>query len=170
MFKKIMQLLIIVLPITILLTASSFIGYHAWQKYHADSNLEAQLSNAKLLQSFEHSVLNEIVCVATMSEHKDLMAKVCSTTKKTTDGFMQQIMQQTNDKSLYMLEKVLYNIRSSIKDSGINAVEKLVNGDLDKHMKKFLETYTSKLKNYSNDISEKESIRLYGEIYVLYWM
>jgi len=164
MFKKIIQLLVIVLPITILLAASSYIGYNAWQKYHTASNLNEQLNNAKLLQSFEHSVLNEIVCVATMSQHKELMAKVCSKPKKTTDGFMQQIMQQTNDKSLYMLEKVLYNVRSTIKDSGISAIEKLVNGDLDKHMKKFLESYTSKLRNYSDDVSEKESIRLYGQI------
>ena len=164
MFKKMMQLLIIVLPITILFTASSYIGYHAWQKYHTAADLKAQLNNAKLLQSFEHSLLNEIVCVATMSEHKDIMAKVCSKTKKTTDEFMQQIMYQTNDKSLYRLEKVLYNIRHSIKDSGVTAVEKLVNGDLDKQMKKFLQFYTSKLKTYSNDIGEKESIRLYGEI------
>ncbi|WP_295417748.1 response regulator [Sulfurovum sp.] len=164
MFKKYLQFIIIVLPIVILLTASTYLGYDAWQKYKTSANLKEQLNNAQLMQSFEHSVLNEIVCVATMSQHKELMAKVCSKTQKTTNDFMQQIMQQKNDKSLYTLEKVLYNIRTSVKDSGVAAVEKLVNGDLDKQMKKFIERYTLRLKNYSDDITEQESLRLYGKL------
>jgi signal transduction histidine kinase/CheY-like chemotaxis protein len=162
--KKNLQFIIIVLPIMVLLAASSYISYKAWQKYNTNINLKGQLNNAKLLQSFEHSVLNEVVCVATMSQHKELMAKVCNKTKKTTDGFMQQILQQSNDKSLYALEKVLLTMRNTIKDSDVAAVEKLVNGDLDKKMKNFLEAYTSKLKNYSDEISQKEYIRLYGQI------
>jgi len=164
MFKKNIQFIIILLTILLLFLASIYFSYITWQKYSLNSNLKVQLNNTEIIQSFEHSILNEIVCVATMSEHKELMAKVCNKTKKTTDEFMQRIMQQTNDTSLYTLEKVLYDIRSSIKDSGVIAVEKLVNGDLDKKMKKFMELYTSKLKSYSDDISQKESIRLYGQM------
>jgi len=164
MFKKYLQFIIIILPMMLLLAASSYIGYTNWTKYQIKTSLKAQLDNTKLLQSLEHSVLNEIVCVATMSQHKELMKKICDPTKKTTDTVMQQILQQKEDTSLHHLEKVVFNIRNNIEDSGTVAVEKLVNGDLDKEMNTFIQRYTQKLKNYSEGMDKKEYIRYYADI------
>ncbi len=164
MFKKYLQFITIVLPIIILMAAASYFAYIHWQKYETNTSLKMQLDNTKLLQSLEHSVLNEIVCVATMSQHKELMAKICNPTKKTTDAVMQQILEQKEDNSLYTLEKVIFNIRHTIEDSGIAAVEKLVNGDLDKEMNAFIQKNTEKLKNYSTTMDKKEFIRYYADI------
>jgi signal transduction histidine kinase/FixJ family two-component response regulator len=143
--------------------ASTYFAYTSWQKYQKNTSLKSQLNNTKLLQSVEHSVLNEIVCVATMSQHKALMEKVCKPTKKTTDNVLKQILAQ-DDSALYELEKIIFNIRTSIENSGTVAVEKLVNGELDKEMHAFIQKYTQKLKNYSNDMDKKEYLRFYADI------
>lgn len=163
MFKKYLPSIFIILPILVLLAASTYFGYNAWIKYQNNISFKTELENTKLLQSLEHSVLNEIVCIATMSEDKVLMQKVCDPTKKTTDALIQQLLGQ-DDRSLYPLEKVVSNMRNSIEDSGTIAVEKLVNGDLDKTMHVFIQNYTEKLKNNSESMDKKEYVRLYADI------
>jgi len=143
--------------------ASTYYAYTSWQKYQKNTTLKSQLNNTKLLQSVEHSVLNEIVCVATVSQHKALMQKVCLPTKKTTDNLLKQILSQ-DDSSLYDLEKIIFNIRTSIENSSTIAVEKLVNGELDKDMHEFIQKYTKRLKNYSTDMAKKEYLRFYADI------
>jgi len=164
MLKKYLHNLIILLPLTLLVAASAYFAYDSWFKYQNNTALNAELSNAKLLKSLEHSVLNEIVCVATMSQHKNLMAKVCTPTKKTTDAVMNQILDQKEDVSLYKLEKIIFNIRNTIEDRGTVAVEKLVNGNLDKEMNTFIQKYTDKLKSHSYSMDKKEYLRLYSDI------
>ena len=164
MFKKFLQSIIILLPILLLMTLAAYFTYINWGKYQKNTLLKTQLNNTKQLQLLEHSVLNEIVCIATMEKHKNLMQKVCNPTKKTTDTVMRQILSQSNDKSLYGLEKTILDIRKSIENSGTVAVEKLVNGNLDKEMNGFIQRYTDKLTNDSQDMNKKEYLRLYADI------
>ena len=164
MFKKSLQFLIILLPILFLILLGGYFAYDSWGKYQQNKLLKSQLVNAKLLKSLEHSVLNEVVCVATMSQHKNLMDKICKPTKKTTDSVLKQILEQKDDSSLYNIEKIIFNIRNTIQNSGTAVVEKLVNGDLDKEMNVFIQKYTKKLKNYSLGMDKKEYLRLYSDI------
>jgi len=164
MFRKSLQAIIISLPIFSLMTLAVYFAYINWGKYQKNTRLITQLKNMKLLQSLEHSVLNEIVCIATMEKHKNLMKKVYNPTKKTTDTVMKQILSQSNDQSLYSLENTILNIRQSIKDSGTLAVKKLVNGSLDKEMNSFIQNYTDKLINNSQDMNKQEYLRLYADI------
>ncbi len=164
MFKRYFKIIIIVLPILILLFGSIYVAYISWNAYAAHKRFASQLDNTKLLQSLEYSVLNEIVCVATMSQNEALMKKVCSNTKKTTDSVMQQILAQSNDRSLHTLEKTVYTIRNSIENSGDVAVEKLVNGDLDKEMDTFIKNNTTKLRDYNTVESEVEHLVMFTKI------
>jgi len=164
MFNKPLQFILILLPLLILLVTSAYFGYKSWESYKIHSKLKIQLTNTKLLQSLEHSILNEVVCVATMGQHKNLMAKVCDPTKSTTDVVMHQILQQKDDSSLYDLERVVLNTRNSIEDSGTIVVEKLVNGDLDKELNTFVKKYTNHIKEYSNGMEKKEYIRYFADI------
>jgi signal transduction histidine kinase/CheY-like chemotaxis protein len=164
MLKKYIQLIIILLPLTILLLLGSYFAYDSWGKYQSAENLKAQLNNTELIQSLEHSVLNEIVCVATMSGHEALIKKVCTPTQKTTDAVLQQLLSQKKDTSLYNLEKVVFYIRDSIKNSGTVAIEKLVNGDLDKQMNTFIQKYTEKIKNHSHEMANKAYLTYYADI------
>jgi len=164
MFKKYFQLIIISLPILILLTAGIYYTYIYWNKYTHNNHLKIQLEHTKLLQSLEYSVLNEIVCVATMSQNPTLMNKVCSKTKKTTDSVMQEILTQQDDDALYNLEKTVHNIRNSVKNQGNMAVEKLVNGDLDKEMNAFIRNNNEKLKYYNTLSSEEDFIKMYTKM------
>jgi len=169
MLKKPLQFIFILLPLLILLVASTYFGYTNWKDYKIHSKLKIQLNNTKLLQSLEHSILNEVVCVATMGQHKNLMEKVCDPTKSTTDAVMHQILQQKADSSIYDLERVVLNTRNSIEDSGTIVVEKLVNGDLDKELNAFIQKYTNQLKEYSNGTEKKDYIRYFADIsYISY--
>lgn len=164
MFKKYSQLFIIALPILILLTAGIYYAYINWNKYTHNNSLKTQLEHTKLLQSLEYSVLNEIVCVATMSQNPTLMEKVCNKTKKTTDSVIQEILTQTEDSSLHTLEKIVQSIRNSVQDQGNIAVEKLVNGDLDKEMNTFIRNNNEKLKYYNTLASEEDFIEMYTKM------
>ncbi|HFQ61246.1 MAG TPA: HAMP domain-containing histidine kinase, partial [Epsilonproteobacteria bacterium] len=164
MLKKYIKLIIIIIPLTILLLVGGYFAYSSWDKYQNEVNLKAQLDNTELIQSLEHSVLNEIVCVATMSGHKELIKKVCTPTQKTTDAVMQQILAQKEDTSLYNLEKVIYNLRSSVADNGTAAVEKLVNGDLNKQMNVFIQKYTEKIKNHNHQMANKAYLTYYADV------
>ena len=165
MFKKYLQFVFILLPLIFLIVIGSYFAYNSWNTYQNNKILQTQLHNVKLLQSLEHSVLNEIVCIATVGNNKNLMNKVCKQTKETTNALMQKILEQKDDKSLYSLEKVILNIRNSIQTNGAIAIDKLVNGQLDKEMNAFIQTYTDKLKKYNqNDMDKKEYLALYSDI------
>ena len=164
MLMKYIKMLSIMLSLTILLLLGGYFTYNSWLNYQHEKNLKVQINNTELIQSLEHSVLNEIVCVATMSGHKDLIKKVCMPTQQTTDSVMQQILAQKDDTSLYTLEKVVYNIRNSIANNGTIAIEKLVNGDLNKKMNVFIQKYTNKIKNYSHEITNKAYLAYYANI------
>ncbi|HHD78599.1 MAG TPA: response regulator [Epsilonproteobacteria bacterium] len=164
MLKKYLKLIIILLPLAILLSLGSYFAYDSWVKYQNEKSLKSQLDNTELIQSLEHSVLNEIVCVATMSGHQDLINKVCTPTQKTTDAVMQQILAQKEDTSLYKLEKVVYNLRSSVANNGMVAVEKLVNGDLNKQLNVFIQKYTDKIKNHSKEMANRAYLTYYADI------
>lgn len=163
MFRKYLYTFFIVLPILVLLAVSTYFGYNAWLRYQKDISLKSQLDNIKLLQSLEHSVLNEIVCTTTMSEDKMMMSKVCNPTKETTDTLIREILNQ-DDRSLYQLEKFILDMRESIENSGTNAVEKLVNGYFDKEMNRFIKSYADKIRINSESLDKKESISLYMDI------
>ena len=164
MFKKYIQFIVIILPLILLLVLSAYFGYESWKKYTSNVNLKTQLEHTKLLQSLEHSMLNEIVCVATMSQHKSLMAKVCDPTKKTTDLVMHEILKQKKDPALYELENMILGMRNSVEGSGTVAVEKLVNGELDKKMNAFIQKYTMQLKEQSNSMDKQEYIEYYSNV------
>jgi len=164
MFKKYLEVIIIVLPMLILLGGGSYFAYESWQKYTKNNSLKTQLDNTKLLQSLEYSVLNEIVCVATMSQDENLMNKVCGPTKKTTDSIMQTISAQKEDQTLYALEKVIFNIRNAIANNGNVAVEKLVNGDLDKEMHTVIKQYNTKLNDNTSLPNDKKMIQSFTKM------
>ncbi len=161
MFKKYLVVTIIVLPMLILLFGGSYFAYESWEKYTKNNSLKIQLENTKLLQSLEYSVLNEIVCVATISQDEELMNKICDPTKKTTDSVMQAILTQQENDSLYALEKEILNIRNAIENNGNMAVEKLVNGDLDKDMHTVIKKYNLALKPNSSQDSDKRMIQAF---------
>ncbi len=164
MFKRYLQFIFMVLPILFLMLLGGYFGYKSWHTYRSNVALKSHLENAKLLQSLEHSVLNEIVCIVTVGNHKNLMDKVCKKTQETTNFVMKQIMQQKDDTSLYTLEKNIFEIRNSIKNSGSVAIEKLVNGHLNKEMNTLIQKYTNMLKEYSDDMDKKEYLNLYADI------
>ena len=165
MFKKYLQFIFILLPIIFLIAIGSYFAYNSWNAYQKNKMLKAQLHNVELLQSLEHSVLNEIVCIATVGNHKSLMNKVCKQTKETTDSLMQEILKQKDDTSLYSLEKIILNIRNTVKNNGATAIDKLVKGQLDKKMNMFVQKYTDKLETYNqNDLDKKDYLSLYSDI------
>jgi len=165
MFKKYLQFIFILLPIIFLLSVGSYFAYNSWNAYQKNKILTSQLHNVELLQSLEHSVLNEIVCIATVGNHKNLLTKVCKRTKETTDSLIQQILKQKDDPSLYALEKVIFNIRNTVKNSGATAINKLVKGQLDKKMNIFIQKYTDKLEKYNqNDLDKQDYFSLYSDI------
>jgi len=165
MFKKYLQFIFILLPIIFLISIGSYFAYNSWNTYQKNKVLKSQLHNVELLQSLEHSVLNEIVCIATVGNHKNLMNKVCKQTKETSDSLMQQILKQKDDTSLYSLEKIILNIRNTIQNNGATAIDKLVKGQLDKEMNMFIQKYTDKLEKYNqNDLDKKDYLALYSDI------
>ena len=164
MFKNYLQMILISLPILIVLGSGAYFTYDSWEKYNKYNSLKTELNHVKLLQSLEYSVLNEIVCIATMSENKSLMQKVCDPTKKTTDSVMDMILAQKEDPSLYALEKVIVRMRNTVKNSGNVAIEKLVNGDLEKEMSALIKKYKMKLNNNAILESEKAYIQLFSKI------
>jgi len=164
MLKRYIQFISVVLPILILLAIGGYFTYTSWFKYKNNMLLQTELHHAKLLQSLENSALNEVVCIATMSEHKKLMQKVCNRTKETTDNLLKEILTQKDDTSLYQIENIIKDVRTKIKDSGTIAVEKLVNGDLDKKLHTFIQSYIHKVNTNKDSLDKKEYLRLYSDI------
>lgn len=164
MFKNYLQIVLIALPAAILLGGGVYLAYDTWKKYSQTSSLKIQLNNVELLQSLEYSVLNEIVCVATMSQNANFMKKVCTPTEKTTDSVIDEILTQQEDTSLHALKQVVATMRSKIKNSANIAVEKLVNGDLDREISTLIEKYKIKFKDNNILHEEKEFIRLFFDI------
>jgi len=165
MFKKYLQFIFILVPIISFIVVSAYFAFNNWNFYQKNKIVKPQSQNIELLGALEHSMLNEIVCIATVGSHKNLMDRVCKQTRETTDSLMQDILEQKDDISLYSLEKIIDTIRKKINNNGAIAIDKLVKGELNQKINIFIEKYIDKLKKYNqNDLKKKNYVLLYSEI------
>ena len=165
MFKKYLQFIFILVPIIFLIVIGAYFAYNNWNSYQKNKIVKPQSQNLELLGALKHSILNEIVCIVTVGNHKNLMDKVCKKTRETTDSLMQDILEQKDDTSLYPLEKIIDTIRNKINNNGVIAIDKLVKGEVDQKINIFVEKYIDKLKKYNqNDLKKKDYVLLYSEI------
>ncbi len=174
--KRKIELFIISIPILILLMGSVYFGYVIWKQYKNDINLQQDINKGTLLQSIEHSIVNELVCFTIVDQENK--SRVCGKIRKTTDNLILQLQEQPldpyitfyntllgaeeNDGTTSLLNKLkvaLLDIRSSD-----TTVENVINGAYQKNIINLIQTYLINLETYSNIPKEKELLQFFSRL------
>jgi signal transduction histidine kinase/CheY-like chemotaxis protein len=157
--SKSLPRIVSILPLIILLVMSSFFLYQIWGQYQSSKALSNTLENAKLLQQYEKSILNETLCG--VLDHKAL--KLLSTKCKDSIGKSQKLFNQISKRDAQLLnwQEKIDIFRKNSNKFKVDDFEKIVGR---KNLASVVKSYLESIEHESGDIQEKELLQLYAQI------
>jgi len=158
--KKPLDTIMRVFPIIILLFGSLYFAYTSWQKYDQNKIFQDSLVTAMKLETVEYAVLNELLCLSTLSPASQNMVKICEKAKVTTNDVVKNGL---NDNTVR--EEISHKInfiRKNFTNKSMDNLQTLL-----EHKKSILflaSQYVSKLEMLTSIPEEKELLRLYAKV------
>ena len=158
--RKPLDTIMRIFPIIILLFTSLYFAYTSWETYDKDRTFQDSLVTAMKLETAEYSVLNELLCTATLTSTSKKYASICEKAQATTDGIVKNgiadeiVSKEVSQKINFMRT----NFTNKSMDNLANVLE---------HKQSILflaSQYVSKLEMLTDIPEEKELLRLYAKV------
>ena len=88
---KSLYVIIISIPLFILLVLGLYFSDKSWQTYQANKTVQSSLANAALLNKYEISVLNEILCTKLVAQKNTKITNICKERIETSKSLAQAL-------------------------------------------------------------------------------
>jgi len=155
--KKPSTLILRSIPLLILFVLSVYYAYSSWQKFNTQKLFIHALENVKSLQTYEHAVLRESLCL--LLTDKKTHSDTCNKERMATHDIYVILQKQEENLDNWMNQTKKF--KKNINDESIKNFEKVLGK---KAIKSMVRSYLDTVDFKTTVIEEKELLRLYGDL------
>ena len=148
---KSLYFIIISIPLLILLVLGFYFSDKSWQAYQENKTVQRTLNDAVLLEKYEISVLNEILCTKLVAQQDSEVANICKERIETTKA-LAQTLEQADDNVKHWAHKIALLREDSSKKKIENFETFLGKKEIHSSVHQFLESIKNETR--SNDVKK----------------